>query len=254
MIISNLIKQEYERYGFVSFFLYGPQGSGKTTLALLELRDVYGSWREALKHTYFHLEPLVADLRDAFQERRRIPAILIDDAGIALLKYRWQKEAEQWFGKFYNLIRTVAAGIIFTSVESDDIIRFVRRKIRYIVKVERRGDWAIATGYVRHLSPLGDYYVERAFEIEFQLHLPEKVREKYEALRRQAVAKLFSEGNSRIVTDAEIIKRARELRKQGLSYAKIAKQIQAEFGVKKSRSWYHLYLSNSVQKHPKSFK
>lgn len=192
--LSLFINKAYENYSFVSAFIYGPQGVGKTTYALKTLYYVYGSWEEALNNTYFYIDNLLPRLKETFERGERIKAVLLDDAGVWLVKYYWRRDFSVWFSKFFNLIRTIVSGVIFTSVEVTDIVKFVRDKVMYRVNVMRISrDTSKAIGYRVKTNPMLEQYVERVFEDIFGLSLPEDVREKYEAKRREAIATLFKE-------------------------------------------------------------
>jgi len=192
--LSLFIDKAYENYGFVSAFIYGSQGSGKTTYALKTLYYVYGSWEEALNNTYFYIDDLLPRLYDTFNRGERIKAILLDDAGVWLMKYHWRKDFSVWFSKLFNLLRTIVSGVIFTSVEATDIVKFVRDKMMYRVYVIKISNThSIAIGYKVNITPLLEQYVERIFEDTYSLKLPNDVREKYEAKRREAISTLFQE-------------------------------------------------------------
>lgn len=192
--LSLFINNAYKEHSFVSAFIYGAQGVGKTTYGLKTLYYVYGSWKEALDNTYFYIDDLLPRLREAFDRGERIKAILLDDAGVWLVKYYWRRDFSIWFSKFFNLMRTIISGIIFTSVEVTDIIKFVRDKVMYRVHVMRTGENSSeAIGYRVRTSPLLEQYVERIFEDKFTLSLPDNVRREYEAKRRQAITTLFQE-------------------------------------------------------------
>ena len=234
---SKIIKYEYGRMGFSSFFVYGYQGVGKTTYALKVLKEVYGSWDLALKHLYFRLEPLMTDLSRYFAEGKRIPAVVVDDAFIALPKYRWMQDAELWFFEFFNLARTTVAGIIFTSIESVDIAKFVRDKIRYRIHVIRFGDKAVARGYEVVMYPSLEKGVRLVFEDRFSLSLPVDVREKYDTHRRAIM------GNVMKKNSINVLQLAKKYREEGLSWAKIAERIAQETGVVHSKEWYRQKLA-----------
>ena len=245
---SRIIKREYKRYGFASFFMYGHQGSGKTTYALKILKEVYGGWENVLRYTYFHIDQLIDDLEIAFDNYRRIPAVLVDDAGLAILKYYWQKEGEQWFSRFFNLIRSASSSVIFTSVETDDIVKFIRTKIKYVCMLVRHGDdWSEARGYERVLLPNGKRIERLKFIDSFKLRLPDDIRSHYEELRRDAIKRLFAERRKlKNAKYANLIEHARKLREEGLSWREVAKQIYLEFGIKKSKDWFRRRLAHTV--------
>ena len=192
--LSLFIKNAIGSYSFVSAFIYGSQGAGKTTYGLKTLYHVYGSWDKALEHTYFFIDDLLPKLRDHFERGERIPAVLLDDAGVWLIKYHWRTDFNVWFSKLFNLMRTVVAGVIFTSVEATDIVKFVRDKVMYRVHVIRKAPKeAEAIGYRVFMTPLLEPMVKRVFADRVRLELPDYVRASYEKKRRDAMKRLFEE-------------------------------------------------------------
>jgi len=186
--LSFLIKRAYSQYGFVSAFIYGSQGEGKTTYAMHVLRYVYGDWENALRYVFMDTKPLILTLKEAHDRGERIPAVLIDDAGKSLIKYSWGERGSIAFATLYNLMRSVCSGVLFTSVEATDIIKFVRDKVQFRVHVRRVSpEESVAVGYKVSYSPLLEPYVRRYFVDRYSLRLPESVRERLEAIRRESV-------------------------------------------------------------------
>ena len=194
LTLSYFIKRAYENYGFVSAFIYGFQGVGKTTYGLKVLHGIYNDWDMVLDNTYFYIDNLLPKLKESYKSGERIKAILLDDAGVWLTKYYWYRHFSVWFSKFFNLIRTVSAGLLFTSVEVTDIVKFVRDKMVYRVAIipENRL-WRKAIGYKVVLLPSLDRIVVRYFADRFTLKLPSDVRKQYEEMRKEALEKLMSE-------------------------------------------------------------
>lgn len=193
-VLAGLINRAYSSYGFVSAFIYGPQGIGKTTYALKVLYGVYGDWGSVLDNTYFYIDGLVSRLRDCLLSGDRIKAVLIDDAGVHLVKYSWRKNFSVWFSKFFNLIRTTCSGVLFTSVEVTDIIKFVRDKIMYRVSIRPLDeDKREAVGYKVIVWPSLQRVVKKAFIDVYTLSLPLNVKRAYEEMRREAIMRLFNE-------------------------------------------------------------
>lgn len=190
--LSLLINKEHENYGFISSFIYGYQGVGKTTYALKTLYYVYNDWDKALQHTFFDFNEAFNMLKKSFMENKRIKAILIDDAGYSLIKYDWRKDHAQLFSKFFNLARTVVTGIIFTSIQTTDIINFVRQKIMYPVNVRRIDNkYSEARGYKIYMTPLMERIPKRFFRDIFIRRLPNDVYKQYEEERRKTLTTLF---------------------------------------------------------------
>jgi len=194
LISAKLINYAYGHYGFVSFFIYGKQGTGKTTYCLKVLKEAYGDWDIVLKNTYFYIDTLIPRLKQCVKEGKRIKAILLDDAGVWLIKYQWFKRFPIWFGKLWNLMRTVCSGILFTSVEVCDIIKFVRDKIEYRISIVPLSDVErMAKAYKVRVLPSMDKIIEKAYYDYFTLRLPGDVRKEYEEMRREALERLMKE-------------------------------------------------------------
>jgi hypothetical protein len=190
--LALLIENAYNNYGFVSAFIYGHQGAGKTTYALKTLYYVYGDWDKALEYTFFDIRELENKLKWAFIKNKRIKAILLDDAGYSLIKYSWRDEYSQKIAKLFNLARTVVSGILFTSIETTDIIAFIRDKIMYPVSIRIVDKtYSEARGYRIYLSPLMEKIPKKVFRDLFIRRLPDHVYKKYEEKRREALANLF---------------------------------------------------------------
>ncbi|PLJ76757.1 MAG: hypothetical protein B7L53_09990 [Thermofilum sp. NZ13] len=186
--LSFLIRRAYSQYGFVSAFIYGSQGEGKTTYAMWTLRYVYGSWEKATQYVFMDTKPLILTLKKAHEKGERIPAVLIDDAGKSLIKYSWGERGSIAFAILYNLMRSVCSGVLFTSVEATDIIKFVRDKVQYRVQVRRVSpEESVAVGYKVGYSPLLEPYVRRYFVDRYPLRLPDDVRAHLESIRRESV-------------------------------------------------------------------
>ena len=208
LVLARKILNAYNSYGFVSAFIYGPQGCGKTTYALWVLREVYGNWDDVIDNTYFYIDSLIPRLKDCVKSGKRIKVVLLDDAGVWLIKYHWRREFSVWFSKLFNLIRTVCSGIIFTSVEASDIVKFVRDKVMFRVQIRVGGVddsgvvWREARGYEVFVLPTLEHHIRWAFSDYYPLWLPGRVRERYEAKRREALERLVGEVEGRKVSKA----------------------------------------------------
>ncbi len=201
-ILTRIIKSALRRYDFVSAFIIGPQGAGKTTYALLILHEVYGDWDKVLQHTYFDPREALPKFKDVLSSGERIPAILFDDAGLHLSKYLISSSREGFhlvrlINGLVNLMRTLVAGVIYTSPDMD-ILKELRKKAWIIgeptaphgVKDPSR----IVKLYRKRIAPSGKVYIHKLGYDAYDLRdLPTDVRREYEEKRRAAMEPLIEE-------------------------------------------------------------
>ncbi len=197
---TRQILKAYREEGFVSMEIFAPQGIGKTTYALKVLHQVYKElgdrdpWGRALKMTFFDVEESIVLLKKANDMKVRIPAILYDDAGIWLEKYMWHNQNMLAFSRLYKLMRTLASCVIFTTPSEDDILKNVRDKSWYKVKIVRHGltkdgkPLGLAKLFVYDVRKIGRQLTstvkEKAID-QFTVRLPDEVYEKYQQIRRE---------------------------------------------------------------------
>jgi len=192
--LSVFIREAHKKNGFLSAFIYGYQGVGKTTYALKVMYYVYKDWNKVLEHTFFYLDDALPLLREAVDSGKPLKAILFDDAGTWLIKYAWGRDFNVWFSMLYNLIRSVSSGVLFTSVEATDVIKYIRDKVMYRVKIEPVDETIrVALGYYVGMTPKLERYVVKVFEDYYKLELPADVRMAYEMKRREAIEHLFEQ-------------------------------------------------------------
>ncbi len=197
--LTQKILKAFKNEGFVSAEIFGRQGIGKTTYALKVMREVYAHlgdpdpWSRALQFTFFDVRDVLPYLKEANQRRIRIPVILLDDAGIWLDKYEWRSEDMRNFAKLYKLMRTLVSGVLFTTPSENDLLKSIRDKSWYKVKIVRNGvnrdgkPLGMAKLYVYDIrkvkTRLESVVVERAID-EFSVHLRDDVYQRYQELRR----------------------------------------------------------------------
>ena len=202
LILSRMIKSAYRRYDFVSAFIIGPQGSGKTTYAMLVAYEVYKDWDKVLGHLHFDPREALGQLRRALETRERIPLLIFDDAGMHLSKYMISTGREGFnlavkLNALINLARTLTAGIIYTSPDMD-ILKELRKKAWIVAEptaphgVDKPD--RLAKIYRKRIAPSGKVYVHKLGYDQYRLDaIPQDVREKYEEKRRKAMAPLLDE-------------------------------------------------------------
>ncbi len=254
--LSRLIEEAHRSEGFVSAFVYGPQGVGKTSYCLHVAADVYGSWDLALKSLYF--DPTNAI--DAMLERievlesgeadERIKVMIMDDAGVWLSKSSWWEESKQEFGELFDLIRSACSCIIFNS-PGNNIIGRVSNEIMYRVKIVKinadmcetlqnmgyrvdPNSHRLAVIYRHNLTPRFQSYVRKEAYDVFPKHYP--VHEEYKRIRLKFVrgklesvrSALKAKRAERLVVDGKvnediITEQILELLELGLPKVRIAK-------------------------------
>jgi hypothetical protein len=215
LILSQLIEKAWERDGVVTAYVYGDFGSGKTSYALWVAYEVLGSWDQALKHVFFSPREAALAMRRALEKGRRLKIIVMDDAGLWLDRTTWWEEDKILFGQFFNLIRSVAAGVIFTT-PAQELPRSILRRCLFRVSVRTTGSeeilskggpglleslrarcgehgleevYSVATGYRLRMLPTFLEFAKKEYYDFFPLHYP--VYREYSAKRRRALKLYF---------------------------------------------------------------
>ena len=223
LTLSALIKRAYRTNGYVSAGVIGEMGIGKTSYALHVASEIYG-WDKALQYLFFKPQDAVRVMRKALDSGKRIPLLIMDDAGFWLSKLTWWEEHKVVFMDFYNLIRTVCASIIFTC-PGDELPKVMRKKmyfritisplhknrvIQLLEKIPKRElevlrsegrdirYWNIAKGYKLQTLPSYMQYVRSLFEDIYPLHYPKHIYLKYEEMRRVFVREALEKAVKRL--------------------------------------------------------
>ncbi len=197
--LTQKILRAHKTEGFISVEIFGPQGVGKTTYAIKVAREVFrelgykNAWDMALDHLFFDVKDSLELLVEAYYFRKRIPILIFDDAGIWLEKYSWQKEELRQFARLYKLIRTLCTSIVFTTPSESDIMKNIREKAWYKVKITRHGSsngvkMSKANIYVYTVKVIDKQFrevVEEKAEDRFRVRLPDNVYQKYLEKRRE---------------------------------------------------------------------
>jgi len=271
LILADLIKAALRREGVVTTYVYGDFGYGKTSYALWTAYEVYGDWEEVLKHLFFDPLDAVKVMERAVRRGERIPVMIMDDAGLWLDKLTWWEEDKVAFMQFFNLIRSVAAGVIFT-VPSEDLPKAIRRKCLFRVntrpisreealglagnprllekvygKAKREGvpgsPLALATVYKRKTLPS---FMEIVFKTHYDLYpLHYPIYSEYNRKRHEALKQAFARWKERLAAKKKpetegrgnMKRLAKTLLEKGLSKAEAAKILVAA-GVPRSTAYY----------------
>jgi hypothetical protein len=248
LILSKLITKAYTSEGFISALIFGPQGIGKTSYALHVAKEIYGSWRKALEHLFFNPKEAIDKLYSALEQEKRIPLIIMDDAGLWLGKSQWWKKEKIEFAEFFDIIRTVCSAVIFTT-PADNLISRLSHEIQLRIKVspidselysqlKRQGynidvnNWRVAKIYRFSLSPLFQPIIKKqAYDI-YPLRYPSDIKALYDKKRQEAVKQKLDRVKQSLKLDtAIIINKANldelilQLLEQGYSKAEIAKKL-----------------------------
>jgi len=211
--LTEQILKEYKRDGFVSALVFGKQGNGKTTYAMVTAKEVYeklgyeNPWGTALDRLYFELPESLPLLKEAFHERKKIPVIVFDDASIWFSKYYWYTDVQKAFFKIYALIRTLTTCVIFTTPSPNDLSFFLREKSWKKIKITKNGvetkgpkkgvrrarAWLYKSDFKRNTN--GDFTtaVEKEAVDDFYLEIPDEIFNKYMEKRYKAIERLLGE-------------------------------------------------------------
>ena len=124
--IAELISILHKTRDYVGIVFEGPQGTRKTSLALLILYNVYGDWDLVIESTYFTIPEFLDDSLSALKGNYRVLARLLDDFGFGEgSKWRPSSELADLL-EYMNIIRTIYTSLLFTYVD-DSAAKFVRQ-------------------------------------------------------------------------------------------------------------------------------
>lgn len=211
LYLARLIREAYRSNGVVTAYVYGDFGYGKTSYALWVAYQVYGNWEDALGHLVFKPEDALSIIGDAIDSGRRVPLIIMDDAGLWLDKLTWWERPKVRFMELFNLIRSVTAGIIFTT-PSRELPQQLVNKLFYRVRVEpvyrpetvpgveQVAEYARSLGLKPYVSKAMGYklktlpqffnLIKKQFVDYYPTHYP--VFREYEEKRRRALKYYYS--------------------------------------------------------------
>ena len=202
LILARLVQSALRRYDFVSAFVIGPQGMGKTTYAMLVAYEVYRDWDLVLSHLYFDPREALPRFKDALKSGERLPLLVFDDAGLHLSKYLVSSSREGFhltrlLNGLVNLARTLTAAIIYTSPDMD-ILKELRKKAWVVAEPTAPHGVSkpecIAKLYRKRIAPSGKVYVHKLGYDAYRLDaIPPDVRREYEEKRRAAMEPLLEE-------------------------------------------------------------
>jgi len=222
--LSRLIRVAYRRNGIVSAYVYGDFGFGKTSYALWTAYEVLGSWDKVLNYLFFNPKEAINTIGEAIYKGVRLPIIIMDDAGLWLGKLTWWEEDKVAFMEFYNLIRSVSAGIIFTA-PVDDLPKSIRKKAFFRIEVSPTtlsevakaygsmrdleeflehlrklglncNAWSKAVGYKLKTLPTFFQYPKKKFIDFYPQHYP--VFLEYERKRREALKEAYEKWKNKL--------------------------------------------------------
>ncbi|MEM1766148.1 MAG: AAA family ATPase [Zestosphaera sp.] len=258
MYLASLVRNAMKNDSIVTAYVYGEMGVGKTSYALWVAREVLGGWEVVLDHLFFRPEEVI---RAVIREARRggkLPIIIMDDAGTWLDRMTWWEREKVSFMKFFNLIRSVAHSIIFTT-PSEELPKqvankcFIRVSVRRVTNEELEsiyGDasvlvktakehgvkplFSLATGYVVKTLPSFMLQVKKEFYDAFPTHYPDNIFREYEVMRRKAVLSLLrmweAEMRSKALNDAV------QMLSEGARKSEIVKRLIA-YGIPRSTAY-----------------
>ena len=237
MYLSSLIKEAYEKDGVVVAYVYGAMGHGKTSYAFWTAFEALGSWSRVLEYTFFDLNEAIETMWRHIDKGSRLPIMVFDDAGFWLNRLTWWREEKVKFMELFNLARTIAAGVLFTT-PSEEIPRQLINKCNYRVNVRpleqseidlsesardvvevaakyklENGGVAVAKGYQLVMLPSFLKIVKKEYIDYYPLWYP--IYEKYMKVRMRHIKKRLKELREKLPKSREeIFEEAVELYKK----------------------------------------
>lgn len=223
-------------------------GVGKTSYALWVAYELLGDWGVVLDHLFFKPEDAIRAIAAAARRGEKLPIIIMDDAGTWLDRLTWWESGKVSFMKFFNLIRSVAHSVVFTT-PTEELPKQIINKCFIRVNVRRTGydelreiyggdlsgllktaeehglspTFSLAVGYVVKTLPSFMQLVRKEFYDAFPTHYPRPVFERYERIRRKAVGILL--GDWEAEHRRSVLSRAVELLNKGVPRSEVVKYL-----------------------------
>jgi len=235
--LASLIRYAHKTNGLVTAYVYGSMGHGKTSYALWTAYAVLGSWDRVLDYLFFDIGEAVDLMIDYLKKGKRIPILILDDAGFYLNRLTWWEKDKILFMELFNLARTMCSGIIFTS-PTHELPRQILAKTNYRVKVRpleedeggevasevlevakeygiEEGGVAVARGFIVEVLPSFFKIVRKDYLDYFPLWYPHKIYEEYNKIRINYVKRKLEEiKKTRKAEREELFEKALELYKK----------------------------------------
>jgi hypothetical protein len=224
MFLASLIKWSINNNSIVIAYVYGPMGYGKTSYALWTAYEVLGDWDKVLDHLFFDLDEALDFMYKHVMRGRRIPVMILDDAGFFLNRLTWWEKPKIEFMELFNLARSIAASIIFTS-PTEEVPRQLLSKTNFRVSVRPLADEeiqqsegasmaveaaqafglepfvAVAKGYRLNILPSFMKIVQKEYIDYYPLHYP--VFDEYNKIRMRHIKKRVIEIRKKRQEDRE---------------------------------------------------
>ena len=254
MELSTLIKRAQKTDMVITAYVYGEFGHGKTSYALWTAYEVLGSWNKVLDHLFFDPAEAVQIMEKAVNTGERLPIIIMDDAGLWLDRLTWWETDKVAFIEFFNLIRSIVAGVIFTTpseelprqiikkcffriavkpTDKDTIIKHIgiegyQQLIEVTNKHNLKPIFNIATGYKLKTLPSFMEYVKKEYYDFYPLQYP--IHKTYNEKRQKALRQYFEKWRAKVEasktpTREDLKQLAKELLLKGKDKSEVAKEL-----------------------------
>lgn len=182
-VLTSKIAKAMKDDGFVGALIYGSQRLGKSSYASQILYDLYQDWDMVNEHMLFELDDVVKVLHRALKERKKIPAIVWDDAGVHANKFLYfrNRTLVQYLQNLFDVIGLNLGGLLITTPSPNNLLRVIRGYEWYRVKIYRRNEYhdRFAVAYQSVLLPSGSRLIKRAFKDNFNVILPNEFWDPY---------------------------------------------------------------------------
>jgi len=191
--LSKNIERWYNGDEFAMVVVYGRSGLGKTSYAWQSLFEIYpqkktqtrAEYIDSLKQYLVFTPRELINLGDRLEaENLRIPAIIVDDAGLHFGKMDYRDPVVVAALKYLQVIRSQVACIIFTTPSPTALVSALRSLDMHIVKITKYDPgYRLAVGYNNAVGPRGKVWTNRVWEDTFLTRLPDDFWAWYKPLR-----------------------------------------------------------------------
>lgn len=263
---------EKHPWEFIGGVIYGPRRIGKSLYAIKTLMqflesmgvDEERAWTLALRLTYFDPTDFVIDTVLLAMDRKKVPCMILDDAGVGFSGSQWfsNRETAVALKSVLDTLGTVTTGLILTTPQMNKIMNeFSDATDLYRVDLSKlpvgeKGPHGVrASAYGIRVLPSGDVRIKKktrpdsGFVDELSVYIENEKFEQYRAIRGRYTAKTGIDALRNVIGEEKVEKlfEGQDFDKRGEIYSKLEEQPMSREQVEQTYEVLNDILNKNVE-------